>query len=364
MSKEPNIDQLFKESFSSFSPEVNGELWANISNQLPSVGSATVTTVAKTSLWKILMGAFTCVLVGVSFTLIYQELTRQNDFEKQIPAKNPSIKALDSEFSDVPLSVVLPETSPYDINDPIINKQTPVVENYKVELLEDLERNENRVINHNQPSSVVNLFLTPRTKRLNIESLNTENSIAEKEEKELKVEISTQEVLNPIINTSVSGGYAPLVVVFDHSELADEVFWEFDDGAFSDESIVEHIFRSPGEYSVSVSITKNGIKAKALKSIHVQSRCIIQKIPNVFTPNGDGENDLFFLEAENIETFFIQIFNLKGKVVFESNNLDAKWDGNDAFGIPLDQGQYLYFIKALGNDKSDLSRTGTVLIKR
>ena len=85
MSKEPNIDQLFKESFSSYSPEVNNELWSNISNQLPSASSAVVTTVAKTSFWKILMGAFTCVLVGVSFTLIYQELAHKNNFEKQTP---------------------------------------------------------------------------------------------------------------------------------------------------------------------------------------------------------------------------------------------------------------------------------------
>jgi len=364
VSKEPNIDQLFKESFCSYSPEVNSELWSNISNQLPSASSAAVTTVAKTSFWKILTGALSCILVGVSFTLIYQELTGKNNFEKQIPVITNAIITHDSAFIEVPLSIVLPETAPYDINDPIINNQTDVVENYKVELIEDIEPKENRISKRDQPSSVVNLFLTPRTKILNIESPNTESTITEKKEKELKVEISTQEELNPIINTSVSGGYAPLVVVFDQSELADEVLWEFDDGAFSEEAIVEHIFRSPGEYSVSVTIIKNGIKAKALKSIHILSRCIIQKIPNVFTPNGDGENDLFFIEAENIETFFIQIFNLKGKVVFESNNLEAKWDGNDAFGLPLNQGQYLYFIKAVGNDKSDLSRTGTVLIKR
>ena len=365
MSKEPNIDQLFKESFSSFNPEVNSGLWSNISKQIPNGStSAVTTTAAKASFWKLFAGACACVLVGVSFVLMYQEFSVPNEIEKQKPVINNTTLFIDSSNTQVPLRKVLPETAPFDDNDPIIKTPLEKIDNYKVELIEEAVNDEFESINYKQPNSVVNLFLTPRTRRLKSEPSKVVTAAQQNETKELKVAISKQEELNPRINSSVSGGHAPLIVVFEQSEQAEDVLWDFGDGNVAEGPIVEHIFREPDEYLVTVSVSNNGVQAKAVKTIKVNSRCIIQKIPNVFTPNGDGENDLFFVKAENIQAFFIQIFNLKGKIVFEADFIDAKWDGNDAYGLPLDQGQYLYFIKATGSDESDLSSTGAVLIKR
>ena len=364
MSKEPNIDQLFKESFSSFNPEVNSGLWSNISKQIPSGSPSAPISVAKASFLKLFTGAFICVLVGVSFALIYQEFTKTNEIKKLEPAIISTPLFMDSANNQLPLHQVLPETAPYDQNDPIINKAIDKIDNYKVEFIEDITSDKLISNNYDQPNSVVNLFLTPRTRRLNSEPSKIAALSEPTETNELIVEISKQEELKPIINASVSGGHAPLIVVFEQSEQVEEILWDFGDGIFSEELVVEHIYRNPGEYFVSVTITNNGVEAKAVKTIRVNTRCVIQKVPNIFTPNGDGENDLFFVEAENIQSFFIQIFNIKGKVVFEADYIDAKWDGNDAYGLPLDQGQYLYFIKATGNDESDLSRTGSVLIKR
>ena len=83
MSKEPNIDQLFKESFSSFNPKVNSGLWSNISKQIPSANSSVAASISKAAFWKLFTGAFVCVLVGVSFVLIYQEFSETNNFVKQ-----------------------------------------------------------------------------------------------------------------------------------------------------------------------------------------------------------------------------------------------------------------------------------------
>ena len=58
------------------------------------------------------------------------------------------------------------------------------------------------------------------------------------------------------------------------------------------------------------------------------------------------------------------MFDLNGKVVFQADYIDAKWDGNDAAGNPLLVGQYLYFIKAIGNDQTDLSTTGSIVLRR
>ena len=66
-------------------------------------------------------------------------------------------------------------------------------------------------------------------------------------------------------------------------------------------------------------------------------------------------------ECNNIKQPFDLLID---KVVFEADYLGAKWDGNDAVGNPLTVGQYLYFIKAFGKDETDLSTTGSVLLRR
>ncbi len=52
-------------------------------------------------------------------------------------------------------------------------------------------------------------------------------------------------------------------------------------------------------------------------------------VPNVFTPNGDGNNDYFevFGKLKGVAFFEIQVFNRWGEKVYESNNYQFKWDG-------------------------------------
>lgn len=53
-------------------------------------------------------------------------------------------------------------------------------------------------------------------------------------------------------------------------------------------------------------------------------------IPNAFSPNEDGINDLFFVQGKDIDpdNFLLQIFNSFGELVFESPDPDEKWDGS------------------------------------
>jgi gliding motility-associated-like protein len=68
--------------------------------------------------------------------------------------------------------------------------------------------------------------------------------------------------------------------------------------------------------------------------------------PNVFTPNGDLNNDFYRLQDFNctIAQFSIQIFNRWGNMVYDSDDEYFKWDGTYN-GTPLSDGAYLYMIK-------------------
>mgnify|MGYP006284476761 FL=1 len=49
--------------------------------------------------------------------------------------------------------------------------------------------------------------------------------------------------------------------------------------------------------------------------------------PNAFTPNGDGMNDSFKVRGQNIDDFFLAIYNRWGEKVFETKEIEKAWDG-------------------------------------
>ena len=63
-------------------------------------------------------------------------------------------------------------------------------------------------------------------------------------------------------------------------------------------------------------------------------------VPNVFTPNGDNNNDLFEWKIEGIEEFNIKIYNRWGTKVFETEDLEQFWDGGKE-----PDGTYYYVVK-------------------
>jgi gliding motility-associated-like protein len=68
-------------------------------------------------------------------------------------------------------------------------------------------------------------------------------------------------------------------------------------------------------------------------------------VPNMFSPNGDGVNDLFFVYGINIVEFNLKIFNRWGEKVFESNDLKIGWDGTQN-GVELPPDVFVYLIEA------------------
>lgn len=90
--------------------------------------------------------------------------------------------------------------------------------------------------------------------------------------------------------------------------------------------------------------------------------------PNMFTPNGDGLNDVFrFLGGEYMEKFHFVIYNRLGQVVFEGNDIDAEWDGNDLNGHPCPIEVYGWTVDYSSNykgiDKSGKKRGYVSILK-
>ena len=72
-------------------------------------------------------------------------------------------------------------------------------------------------------------------------------------------------------------------------------------------------------------------------------------LPNTFTPNGDGKNDVFKVEGENIGllNFSFEVYNRWGELIFYTDNPNIGWDGfdKDAKGL-VQNGVYLWKVTA------------------
>ena len=86
-------------------------------------------------------------------------------------------------------------------------------------------------------------------------------------------------------------------------------------------------------------------------------------IPNAFTPNGDGINDVFRAIAPGIQTNYFRIFNRWGRLMFQTNNTSNGWDGT-YLGVPQPTAVYVWIIKGLKVSGEIVELKGTVTLIR
>jgi gliding motility-associated-like protein len=89
-------------------------------------------------------------------------------------------------------------------------------------------------------------------------------------------------------------------------------------------------------------------------------------IPNVFSPNGDGVNDFYYVQAENVETFEMHVYDRWGNKVFESYDLSTRWDGTDLSGKTLPAGVFAYviYVRSFGTVDREPVYSGNITLIR
>jgi gliding motility-associated-like protein len=139
--------------------------------------------------------------------------------------------------------------------------------------------------------------------------------------------------------------------------------WDFGDGDISYEENPLHEFDGLGSYTTSFTVV-NDIGCNDMQLYTITGPPAIW-IPNSFTPNGDGINDVFQVVAHDLLEFDIVIFNRWGEVVFKSTNPDESWTGGHKDGeyfIP--NGIYNYVARIKGNNTDAKEYTGSITLMR
>jgi gliding motility-associated-like protein len=97
--------------------------------------------------------------------------------------------------------------------------------------------------------------------------------------------------------------------------------------------------------------------------VNVDVNCGDFFIPNVFSPNGDGLNDVINVRGRCISTFNLQIFNRWGEKVFETSSLSESWDGTFR-GLKLETGVFIYKADGVSIDGQSFKLKGNITLLR
>lgn len=141
---------------------------------------------------------------------------------------------------------------------------------------------------------------------------------------------------------------------------AGTILWQPATG-LSDAASLTPMFSGEEAVTYNISVTdSNGCIAYDELRIEMAPCETYIKIPQAFTPNGDGMNDFFTVFGQYIDDYEIRIFNRWGEMVYQStnvaelNNLGAGWDGTYK-GKLQDVGTFVYYIyvKYSGGEKAE-----------
>ncbi len=166
-------------------------------------------------------------------------------------------------------------------------------------------------------------------------------------------------------NTDTTSGETPLTVNFTNTSTgATSYFWTFGTGDTSTVFSPTYIYTPLGQFTPCLIATNAaGCADTACTTIDVFINSVFI-IPNVFTPNGDNNNDVFTVQAIGLETMDAEIYNRWGQKEFEWHTTNGGWDGRTASGVEAPDGTYYYLIKAKGFDDKEYFEKGYFMLTR
>lgn len=150
------------------------------------------------------------------------------------------------------------------------------------------------------------------------------------------------------------------------SQHADAYSWSFGDtSATSSQKDPVHIYTDSGTYKIILIAHSNTGCGDdtAYGYIKILNADVHIFIPNAFSPNADGRNDLFIINGDNILDYSYTIYNRWGERIFESSDSRKAWDGR-ANGAIAPEGVYMYMLKVVDTDHFAHYFSGNVTLIR
>jgi len=97
-----------------------------------------------------------------------------------------------------------------------------------------------------------------------------------------------------------------------------------------------------------ISTTDKGCMDTVFKVMEMRDEFAVY-IPNTFTPNGDGLNDIFNIKGIGLKTegYLMEIYDRGGALIYSTKDVMKGWDGT-VKGLYAENGVYVYKVKTVG----------------
>jgi gliding motility-associated-like protein len=139
--------------------------------------------------------------------------------------------------------------------------------------------------------------------------------------------------------------------------------WSFGDGNHGNDQHPTHTYDAVGTYPVGLIVeTQYGCADTVGLEVKVEPVFTFY-VPNSFTPDEDGINDLFFGQGEGYTTYAMYVYDRWGELIFQSNDDQYPWDGSYK-GKQVQTGTYIYTFYLIDWQGHDHQYDGRVTLHR
>lgn len=161
--------------------------------------------------------------------------------------------------------------------------------------------------------------------------------------------------------------FLPTYLLYFHGSVANNdgypyyYFWNFDNSSFiHGDTIITHLFNHAGNHTISF-LVKAGAGCTDTISQTVSIRDTLEAA-NIFTPNNDGQNDIFIVKTNGYNKFTLDIFNKWGAIVYSVTAKRLEWDGYSSAGVQVPPGVYYFHVTS--SDVKGYKLSGKILLIR
>ena len=159
----------------------------------------------------------------------------------------------------------------------------------------------------------------------------------------------------------------PVVTLTDVSPYSVRRVWTFEEGVGEEyTSPCSHNFGEVSADSVNITLVAyNDLECSDTLNFRLPVTQFTFYAPNAFTPERPDNNTFHVFTANEQENFSVFIYDRMGRLVYTSNDLHFKWDGNSLDGIKCPQGAYAYVIYYRRPNTEDIvTQKGTITLIR
>lgn len=177
-----------------------------------------------------------------------------------------------------------------------------------------------------------------------------------------------------VLEGEILGGSAPVHIVFTGRPTSAVVYrvWEIaTDLDFQDviqtfnQDVLDYTFDESGTYYVRYMVANASGTCEAyseIKTVNVDVSYLPLQCPNVFSPNGDGINDIWKVKFKSLTDFHCWIFNRWGNLVYEYTDPSGGWDGTFR-GKVVEPDVFYYVLTATGADGQPYRKRGAITVR-